>query len=150
MTGLLRRFGLRTILLLSFAAAIARFLMIGWGVDNVPLIVFAQLLHGLTFGAYHAAAIAAVNRWFPGRCQARGQALYSSLSFGAGGLLGSLLSGWSWDAWGAAATYSMSSAFALLGLLFVAVGVRKTDLDGAGGRRPPVAAAAVPGIGGNK
>jgi PPP family 3-phenylpropionic acid transporter len=141
MVGLLRRFGLRTILLLSFAAAIARFLMIGWGVDNVPLIVVAQLLHGLTFGAYHAAAIAAVNRWFPGRCQARGQALYSSLSFGAGGLLGSLLSGWSWDAWGAASTYTMSSAFALLGLFFVAVGVKRSDFDNPGGGQPaPVAA----------
>ena len=149
MVALLRRFGLRTILLVSFAAAIARFLMIGWGVEWLAVIIVAQLLHGLTFGAYHAAAIAAVNRWFPGRSQARGQALYSSLSFGAGGLLGSLLSGWSWDAWGAAATYSISSAFALLGLFFVAVGVRKTDLDGTDGRRPPAAVAAAPGIGGN-
>jgi PPP family 3-phenylpropionic acid transporter len=86
-----------TILLLSFAAAVLRFLMIGWGVEWLSVIVLAQLLHGLTFGAYHAAAIAAVNRWFPGRCQARGQALYSSISFGAGGLLGSLLSGWTWE-----------------------------------------------------
>ena len=79
MVGLLHRFGLRTILLVSFAAAAVRFLMIGWGVEWLPVIVLAQLLHGLTFGAYHAAAIAAVNRWFPGRCQARGQALYCLL-----------------------------------------------------------------------
>jgi PPP family 3-phenylpropionic acid transporter len=143
MVGLLRRFGLRTILLLSFAAAIVRFLMIGWAVDSVSLIVVAQLLHGLTFGAYHAAAIAAVNRWFPGRSQARGQALYSSLSFGAGGLLGSLLSGWSWDVWGAASTFTMSAAFALLGLVFVAVGVKRSDLDDAGGgQASPIAALA--------
>ncbi|MCP5248733.1 MAG: MFS transporter [Candidatus Accumulibacter sp.] len=136
MVGLLRRYGLRTILLVSFAAAIARFLMIGWGVEWLSVIVIAQLLHGLTFGAYHAAAIAAVNRWFPGRCQARGQALYSSLSFGAGGLAGSLLSGWTWDAWGAATTYTLSSAFAVVGLVLVALGVRKSDLDGAAARRP--------------
>ncbi|WP_291994485.1 MFS transporter [Candidatus Accumulibacter sp. ACC003] len=129
MVGLLRRYGLRSILLISFAAAIGRFLMIGWGVEWLALIVAAQLLHGLTFGAYHAASIAAVNRWFPGRCQARGQALYSSLSFGAGGLVGSLLSGWTWDAWGAAPTYTLSSAFAVVGLICVAVGIRKTDLD---------------------
>jgi hypothetical protein len=103
--GLSRRFGLRTILLFSFAAAVVRFLMIGWGVEWLSVVVLAQLLHGLTFGAYHAAAIAAVNRWFPGRCQARGQALYSSVSFGAGGLVGSLLSGWTWDAWGRADLY---------------------------------------------
>ncbi|HRD93400.1 MAG TPA: MFS transporter [Accumulibacter sp.] len=132
MVGLLRRFGLRTILLVSFAAAILRFLMIGWGVEWLSVIVLAQLLHGLTFGAYHAAAIAAVNRWFPGRCQARGQALYSSLSFGAGGLAGSLLSGWTWDAWGAAPTYTLSSAFAVIGLVLVALGVRAGDLDAGG------------------
>ena len=132
MVGLLRRFGLRTILLVSFAAAILRFLMIGWGVEWLSVIVLAQLLHGLTFGAYHAAAIAAVNRWFPGRCQARGQALYSSLSFGAGGLAGSLLSGWTWDAWGAAPTYTLSSAFAVIGLVLVALGVRASDLDAGG------------------
>jgi PPP family 3-phenylpropionic acid transporter len=104
MVGLLRRFGCGPSCCSVLRPPCVRFLMIGWGVDWRALIVVAQLLHGLTFGAYHAAAIAAVNRWFPGRCQARGQALYSSLSFGAGGLLGSLLSGWSWDAWGAAST----------------------------------------------
>ena len=56
--------------------------------------VLAQLMHGLTFGAYHASAIAAINLWFPGTAQGRGQALYSSISFGAGGLLGGLISGW--------------------------------------------------------
>jgi PPP family 3-phenylpropionic acid transporter len=101
-----------SILLVSFAAAVMRFLMIGWGVAWLLVIVLAQLLHGLTFGAYHAAAIAAINRWFPGRCQARGQALYSSISFGAGGLLGSLLSGWTWERLGAGLTYTLSSAFA--------------------------------------
>ena len=129
MNDLLRQFGLRAILLLSFAAATVRFLMIGWGVDWLLVIVLAQLLHGLTFGAYHAAAIAAVNRWFPGRCQARGQALYSSVSFGAGGLVGGLLSGWTWERLGAAPTYALSSAFALVGLLFVAQWVRRSDLD---------------------
>jgi PPP family 3-phenylpropionic acid transporter len=133
MAGLSRRFGLRNLLLVSFSAAVLRFLLIAWGADWLSVMIFAQLLHGLTFGAYHAAAIAAVNRWFPGRCQARGQALYSSLSFGAGGLVGSLLSGWTWGAWGAAPTYAISSAFALVGLVVVAAWVKKADLDAYGG-----------------
>jgi len=112
---------------------VLRFLLIAWGADWLSVMIFAQLLHGLTFGAYHAAAIAAVNRWFPGHCQARGQALYSSLSFGAGGLVGSLLSGWTWDAWGAAPTYAISSAFALVGLVVVATWVKKADLDACAG-----------------
>jgi PPP family 3-phenylpropionic acid transporter len=127
MSRLMPRFGLRSILLTSFAAAVLRFLMIGWGVESLIVIVLAQLLHGLTVGAYHAASITAVNRWFPGRTQARGQALYSSLSFGAGGLLGGLLSGWMWDGVGASLTFTLSAAFALSGLLLVALWVHDAD-----------------------
>jgi len=135
MVDLLRRYGLRTILLVCFAAAAIRFLLIGWCVEHWPLVLLAQLLHGLTFGAYHAAAIAAVNRWFSGNCQARGQALYSSVSFGAGGLLGGLLSGWSWERLGAAPTYTISASFAVVGLLFVARWIQHSDLANVGAER---------------
>jgi PPP family 3-phenylpropionic acid transporter len=119
MADLARRFSLRTILLACFATAVLRFLLMGWGVESVFVMVLVQLMHGLTFGAYHASAIAAVNAWFPGRTQGRGQALYSSLSFGAGGLLGALISGWTWDAWGAGWTFTVGSLFGLLGFLLV-------------------------------
>ena len=131
MAPLMRRFSLRTILLVSFAAAVLRFLLIGWYVELPLVAAGAQLLHALTFGSHHAAAIAAVNRWFPGRAQGRGQALYSSLSFGAGGLLGALVSGWSWDALGAGITFTLCSLFALAGLLLVLFGVREEDGEGA-------------------
>jgi PPP family 3-phenylpropionic acid transporter len=81
--------------------------------------IAGQLMHGMTFGAYHAAAIAAVNLWFPGRAQGRGQAIYSSLSFGAGGLLGALISGLTWDDWGAGWTFTLAAAFALAGFALV-------------------------------
>ncbi|MCA1938992.1 MAG: MFS transporter [Dechloromonas sp.] len=119
MARIARRYSLRDILLLSFAAAVLRFLLMGWAVESVAAMIFVQLLHGLTFGAYHAAAIAAVSQWFPGKAQGRGQALYSSLSFGAGGLIGALVSGWAWDDWGAGWTFSLGSVFALAGLLLV-------------------------------
>ncbi|MBZ0131385.1 MAG: MFS transporter [Rhodocyclaceae bacterium] len=116
---LLHIFRLRTILLFSFACAVARFLMIGWGVEWLWIVHVAQVLHAATFGAYHAASVAAVNRWFSGRHQARGQALYGSISFGAGGMLGGLVSGWTWDVLGAELTYSLSSAFALAGMIIL-------------------------------
>lgn len=119
MNRLASRYSLRSILLASFAAAVVRFLLMGWGVESVSIMVAVQLMHGLTFGAYHASAIAAVNRWFPGRAQARGQALYSSLSFGAGGLLGALISGRTWDDWGAGWSFTLGAVFALLGFLLV-------------------------------
>lgn len=115
MARLSLRFSLRLILLASFAAAVLRFLLMGWGVESVVIMVLVQLLHGLTFGAYHASAIAAVNEWFPGRAQGRGQALYSSLSFGAGGLVGALISGHTWESLGAGWTFTLGAVFAATG-----------------------------------
>ena len=141
MARLSRRFSLRHLLLASFAAAVLRFVLMGWGVESVAIMIFTQLLHGLTFGAYHAAAIAAVNLWFPGRAQGRGQALYSSLSFGAGGLLGALISGGTWEAWGAGWTFTLGSLFALFGFLLVWRWVREdaaVDVPGGGKIADPV------------
>ncbi len=120
MPGLLRRFGLRSLLLASLVTAVARFLLIGAAVEVFGLMLFAQLLHALTFGVHHAASVAAIHRWFPGRCQARGHALYSSLSFGAGGLFGGLVSGWTWQPWGGSLTFALGALFALIGVLLVA------------------------------
>ena len=128
MSRLMQRFSLRAILLASFAAAVLRFATIGCYVDSLLVLLLAQLLHGLTFGAFHSASIAAVNVWFPGRTRSRGQALYASVSFGAGGLLGGLTSGWAWDHLGAATTFVLGSFYALLGLILVAVWIRAADV----------------------
>ena len=121
------RFPLRTVLLAAFVCAVLRFLLIGWGPAFVGLLILAQLLHGASFGAYHAAAIEAVSHWFPGRLQAHGQALYGSLSFGAGGMLGGLASGQAWEVLGPAWTYSLGAGFALIGLLWLARGWRPAN-----------------------
>ena len=96
----------------------------GWGVDFLGVLVLTQVMHGLTFGAFHAAAISAINRWFPGATRARGQALYSSLAFGGGGVLGGVISGWTWDHFGGQLTFALGSMYALIGLVLVLVWVR--------------------------
>lgn len=118
---------LKSILLACFALAIARFLVIGWFVDSVALVVFAQVLHGATFGAHHAATLAALNRWFPRQQQGRIQAIYGSLSFGAGGMLGAVLAGQSWQALGAGVTYSIAAGFALIGLVVTQSGMPREN-----------------------
>ena len=141
MARLSRSFSLRAILLASFAAAVLRFAIMGWCVESVAMMVFGQLLHGLTFGAFHASAIAAVGQLFPGRAQGRGQALYSSISFGAGGLLGALISGWTWDDWGAGWTFTLGSGFALAGFVLVwrwFADAAAVDPDGGGKSPDPV------------
>lgn len=112
-----RAWSVQAILRASLFLAVVRFLLIGWAADSVALLVVAQLMHGATFGAYHAAAVAALNRWFPARHQARVQALYGSISFGAGGMLGNLVSGAAWQGLGPGLTFSLGSALAAVGLL---------------------------------
>jgi len=119
MPALMRRYSLSGILLVCFAATVLRFLMIGWGVDSLSILFAAQLLHGLSFGAYHAAAVTAIHRWFQGAHQVRGQAIYLSVSFGAGGVLGSLLSGLGWESVGPAWTFSAAAIAALAGYLLL-------------------------------
>lgn len=112
MSQLMKRFSSYQILIVSFALAVVRFLLIAWGVDSLVLMLFAQTLHAATFGAYHAAAVALIHQLFPGHNQAKGQALYTSLSFGAGGTFGGLISGYLWEHAGAAMTFSFSAMLA--------------------------------------
>lgn len=121
---LLRHFSLRALLLGSFVAAGLRFVVIGWGVESVVLLCAAQLLHAATFGVHHAASVALVHRFFTGAHQARGQALYSSVSYGLGGVAGTLLAGWSWGALGPGWTFTISSLAGLVGAALVAWRVR--------------------------
>jgi PPP family 3-phenylpropionic acid transporter len=121
---------LRQILIASFALTVVRFLLIGWGAGSLTALLAAQSLHAASFGSFHAAAIGIVHQVFRGRHQARGQAIYGSLTFGIGGTAGSLASGYAWDPLGAAWTFSGASACALAGMLLVAWKVK------AGNRTP--------------
>ncbi|MGH8502664.1 MAG: MFS transporter [Gammaproteobacteria bacterium] len=94
----LPRFGARRLLLIAIALAALRWTMIATLAESLPAMLIAQSLHAASFGVYHAAAIHMIYERFPGRLQGRGQALYSSLSFGLGGALGSLMSGYVWSA----------------------------------------------------
>ena len=115
---LFRRYALSTILMLSAACGVLRFLAIAWLADWLLLLVAAQVLHAATFGSFHAAAVAAVQRVFPSGAHARGQALFSSIGYGAGGALGTVLAGWAWQAAGPGVAFTVSAGASLMGLFF--------------------------------
>lgn len=127
MPRLLAFASLRNILLICFALAALRFLIIGWVVVSPAAAVFAQLLHGASFGAHHAASVMALNRWFSPHQQGTVQSLFGSISYGAGGILGGVLSGYGWDNHGAAVTYSGAALAAVIGLLLIWFGIRGTE-----------------------
>lgn len=114
-TPLFARFGIRNLMVASLLLAVLRFLLIGFGAESIALLLFAQVLHAATFGVHHSAAIATLQRWFAGPLQARGQALYTSISYGLGGTLGALLLSPLWDTFGPPAVYLAAALLALAG-----------------------------------
>lgn len=114
MPKLVAAFGLRKILLVSFLLATVRFSLIGFGAQWPVAVVFAQFLHAASFGSYHAASVAVINQFFRGRHHAKGQAIYTSVSFGLGGTIGGLWSGWLWEPAGPEITFAVSSVATLI------------------------------------
>jgi PPP family 3-phenylpropionic acid transporter len=117
MKYILRWISLRHILLISVLLSICRWLIIAFYVESLPLMAFAQLLHAATFGSSHVVAIHLVHKYFGDHHQGKGQALYSSLSFGLGGMIGSLYSGYFWDLYGAWFVYSMAAVSCFIALI---------------------------------
>ena len=119
MSQLFRAFALRQVLIASFALTVVRFVIIAWWVDSLPLLLLAQILHAASFGSFHAAALGYVHAFFRGRNQARGQAIYASLTFGLGGTLGGLYAGYAWERFGAGITFSGAALCAFAGMLIL-------------------------------
>lgn len=127
MPKMTHHFGLKRILEASFFLAGLRFLMIGFGVQWFAVMVLAQVLHAASFGSYHAAAVAMTHRYFKGKHQVKGQGYYTSISFGLGGTLGGVWSGWLWEPAGAAVTFAVSGAAALAGGLLLLWRLKEGD-----------------------
>ena len=124
MHRIIGRFGLRRLMILTLTLATVRWLLIAWFVDNVFILLFAQCLHAATFGVYHAVAIQYIHREFKGVHQGRGQALYSSISFGAGLALGSLISGYLWDSVGSMQTFLFAAILSAIGIFIAWSGLK--------------------------
>jgi PPP family 3-phenylpropionic acid transporter len=119
MHRLLPRYGPRNLLIVTLLLTSLRWLLIGFYVNNLGVLFVAQLLHAFSFGVFHAVGIALVHQYFTGSHQGRGQALYSSVSFGAGVAVGSIISGLVWDSWGARLLFSFAACCTLLALVIV-------------------------------
>lgn len=97
MKRLLKHISLRMLLLSSLLLSVLRWMLIAEYGDNLAILVGAQLLHAATFGGTHVAAMHLIYDYFGEHHQGKGQALYTSFSFGLGGMLGSLYAGYCWE-----------------------------------------------------
>lgn len=128
MPRLLAKFSVRVVLLTSFAFAALRWLMIGYFPDSLPILIAAQTLHAASFGTFHAAGMQMVYRFFVGKHQHRGQAVYSTVAFGLGGAIGSYYSGHTWATLGPGLTFAIAAGAAALAFVvtFLRLGPART------------------------
>ena len=102
---LVKRYPLTRLLGFALAATVLRWLMVAAFPGIPALMLGAQLLHFAGFGIFHAVTVLMGPRLMPAGTAARAQALVSSLGWGAGGTLGSLLAGGLWEKLGPRAVF---------------------------------------------
>jgi MFS transporter, PPP family, 3-phenylpropionic acid transporter len=112
-------------LIVALGLTSLRWVLMAWFSDLLILVILIQLLHAASFGLFHASAINLIQKYFSDH-HGRGQALYASISFGAGGALGSFCAGSLWDTVSPQMTFMIAAATAFAGLL-VALRVQKSD-----------------------
>jgi PPP family 3-phenylpropionic acid transporter len=117
-------FGLRVLLISSLLLTALRWWLIGEFVDSLSILLLAQLIHAASFGIYHVVAIQLIHRYFVGKHQGRGQALYSSMSFGAGGAVGALYAGYAWEGVGETATFLIAMLISLASVVVAWIGIK--------------------------
>ncbi|WP_319004576.1 MFS transporter [Marinobacter nauticus] len=115
MHRLSRRYSVRQVVLGALVLTMIRWGLIAELTSVLPVLIFAQLMHAASYGALHAVSVQYIQGFFGKHHHGQGQALYSGLTFGAGGALGAWLSGFLVDGfstsaafWGGAAAMALA------------------------------------------
>ena len=106
----------RWLVVCGLAMVLRMALTAGLGFSLVALFA-AQVLHALTFATHHTACIALVSHHFPGRLRGRGQALFTVIGYGVGGVVGVLAGGALASRFGFQAMFFVATLLALLATL---------------------------------
>ncbi len=119
--SLLKHYKVLVLLAFSILLTSIRWLALAFFADNIIIIMLSQVIHALSFGLTHAASVYFLSQYFSSRFQSRAQALYVSITFGAGSALGSVIAGILWsDGTGATQSFVFSAACAFIaGMMLV-------------------------------
>jgi PPP family 3-phenylpropionic acid transporter len=113
---LLGRYRLEGLLRFALAGTALRWLLVAAFPERPVVMLAAQSLHLLGFGLFHSVAVLLGPRLLPPGGAARALALISSVGWGAGGIVGSLLAGGLWQVAGPRSAFLAAAGLALLGL----------------------------------
>ncbi|MDY6906200.1 MAG: MFS transporter [Thermodesulfobacteriota bacterium] len=111
---LFARFSLENVLVFSFFVACIRWIMMFFAASGV-LVLLSQLLHAVTYGAFHMASILYIDRVSSDNTKTLGQALNNAVSFGLGMMLGVFVNGIFYDYVGSTPLFLGSAAISLIG-----------------------------------
>lgn len=124
MPAILARFSLKQIFVSSLILGGLRWCLLGWQIESKLCILMIQCLHAASFGSAHVASVHLVQQYFRGKHHGTGQALYSSFSFGLGGMLGSLMAGYLWVPVGPQWVYTLAGVASFVGALIACRGLK--------------------------
>ena len=129
--SLIRRWGIRTLLILSLAAMSVR-LGLFIIAPSILVVALAQLLHAFTFGTFHTSAVAFVNEKIGHDNRGVGMAIYSAGANGLPALLASAAGGYILQGHGFVTLFTSYAVVPMVGIVILGVfGARLLP------RRPP-------------
>ena len=114
---LFKRFSLQTVLIFSFMVAALRWFILFW-VQSAPAILLSQVLHAVTYGAFHMASILYIDQLAPDKAKTLGQAVNNAVTYGLGLMVGFFFNGYLFEITGSFALFIFSSLIAISGGLF--------------------------------
>ncbi|MBB6091564.1 PPP family 3-phenylpropionic acid transporter [Povalibacter uvarum] len=133
---LLSRFSIRALFMAAAIGSAVRWLVVAFFASSRVLLPASQLLHCLSFAVLHFAIVLTAHREFPRGLESTGQSLFSSVAYGGGGLLGSLLAGVIWTTFSPRDAYVCAAFIVMLATICAVLGLRGTALDKAPSQSP--------------
>lgn len=110
-----RRIGENGLIKIAFITYTFRWLV--YSLIQVPALVLPlQLLHGLSYGTFQVGGVTYVNNRTPKSMRTTGQAIFTTISYGMGPIIGTLISGYFYDTVGMATLFRILSVITIIGL----------------------------------
>ena len=125
--AIIRRVGSSGLLKLAFITFAVRWLLFSF-IDTPTLALLVQLMHGLSFAAFLVGGVTYINERTPEGLETTAQAIFNTVTFGVGSMVGSLSGGYLYDLAGMLTLFRVLSLVAMIGLAFFWVGSR-SDKD---------------------
>lgn len=117
-----KRFSLNSILIFSFITSAVRWLIL-FKAESAPAILFAQILHAITYGTFHIGCILYIDKLTSKETKTLGQIVNNSVSYGLGIMIGFIVNGVFFKEYGAL-LFIFSTVTALTGCLILLISFR--------------------------